>query len=357
MGRSEEEEREERRRHQQVGLVHDIRLPREEAVDAGFPPLALASEGACLHSISAPAPVFRGWKAEPDPAGLRLCFFLFLNVALSGFFSPGDRVAIEPGVPREVDEYCKIGRYNLTPTIFFCATPPDDGNLCRFYKHNADFCYKLPDSVTFEEGALIEPLSVGIYACRRGSVSLGNKVLVCGAGPVGMVTLLVAKAMGAAQVVVTDLSASRLTKAKEVGADFTIQVGKETPQEIASKVESLLGSKPEVTIECTGAESSVQTGIYATHSGGTLVIVGMGAEMVNLPLVHAAIREVDIKGVFRYCNTWPMAISMLASKTLNVKPLVTHRFPLEKAVEAFETAKKGVGLKVMIKCDPNDQNP
>ena len=154
-----------------------------------------------------------------------------------------------------------------------------------------------------------------------------------------------------------DLSASRLTKAKEVGADFTIQVGKETPQEIASKVESLLGSKPEVTIECTGAESSIQTGIYATHSGGTLVIVGMGAEMVNLPLVHAAIREVDIKGVFRYCNTWPMAISMLASKTLNVKPLVTHRFPLEKDGDAFETAKKGVGLKVTIKCDPNDKNP
>ena len=88
---------------------------------------------------------------------------------------------------------------------------------------------------------------------------------MCGAGPVGMVTLLVAKAMGAAQVVVTDLSASRLTKAKEVGADFTIQVGKETPQEIASKVESLLGSKPEVTIECTGAESSVQTGIYVSE--------------------------------------------------------------------------------------------
>ncbi|XP_063139178.1 sorbitol dehydrogenase isoform X2 [Rattus norvegicus] len=115
---------------------------------------------------------------------------------------PGDRVAIEPGVPREIDEFCKIGRYNLTPSIFFCATPPDDGNLCRFYKHSADFCYKLPDSVTFEEGALIEPLSVGIYACRRGSVSLGNKVLVCGAGPIGIVTLLVAKAMGASQVVV-----------------------------------------------------------------------------------------------------------------------------------------------------------
>ncbi|GAB1286808.1 Sorbitol dehydrogenase [Apodemus speciosus] len=225
-------------------------------------------------------------------------------VKMAGADEEGDRVAIEPGVPREIDEYCKIGRYNLTPSIFFCATPPDDGNLCRFYKHNADFCYKgLPDGVTFEEGALIEPLSVGIYACRRGSVSLGNNVLVCGAGPVGMVTLLVAKAMGAARVVVTDLSASRLTKAKEIGADFTIHVAKETPQEIASKVESLLGSKPEVTIECTGSESSIQMGIYATHPGGTMVIVGMGSEMVNVPLMHAAVREVDIKGVFRYCNT------------------------------------------------------
>ena len=156
-------------------------------------------------------------------------------------------------------------------------------------------------------------------------------------------------------MVVTELSAAWLTKAKDVGADFTIQVAKETPQEIASKAESLLGSKPEITIECTGAQSSIQMCICATHSGGTLVIVGMGAEMVNLPLVHAAIREVDIKGVFRYCN--PRPISMLTLKTLNVKPLVTHRFPLEKDGDAFETAKKGVGLKVTIKCDPNDKNP
>ncbi|XP_066132675.1 sorbitol dehydrogenase isoform X1 [Saccopteryx bilineata] len=270
---------------------------------------------------------------------------------------PGDRVAIEPGAPREIDEFCKIGRYNLSPSIFFCATPPDDGNLCRFYKHNANFCYKLPDNVTFEEGALIEPLSVGIHACRRAGVTLGNKVFVCGAGPIGLVNLLVAKAMGAAQVVVTDLSASRLSKAKEAGADFVLQISKESPQEIASKVEGLLGRKPEVTIECTGAETAIQAGIYATCSGGTLVLVGLGSEMTNVPLVHAATREVDIKGVFRYCNTWPMAISMLASNSVNVKSLVTHRFPLEKALEAFETSRKGLGLKVMIKCDPKDQNP
>ncbi|OCT89498.1 hypothetical protein XELAEV_18018119mg [Xenopus laevis] len=248
---------------------------------------------------------------------------------------PGDRVAIEPGVPRETDEFCKMGRYNLSPTIFFCATPPDDGNLCRYYTHNANFCYKLPDNVTFEEGALIEPLSVGIHACRRAGVTLGSRVFICGA----------------------DLSLSRLEKAKELGADFVVQVATEPPEVIARKVEELLGTMPEITIECTGAESCIQAGIYATRSGGTLILVGLGPAMVNVPIVNAAVREVDIRGIFRYCNTWPMAISMLSSKRVNVAPLVTHRFPLEKAVEAFETTKKGVGVKVMLKCDKNDQEP
>ncbi|CAJ0946420.1 unnamed protein product, partial [Ranitomeya imitator] len=247
---------------------------------------------------------------------------------------PGDRVAIEPGVPRENDEFCKNGRYNLSPTIFFCATPPDDGKDAY-----ADTIRTMPASainnVTFEEGALIEPLSVGIHACRRAGVTLGSKVFICG----------------------SDLSCSRLEKAKEVGADYILQVAKESPQQTAQKVEELLGCMPEITIECTGAEACIQTGIYATRSGGTLILVGLGPAMVNVPIVNAAVREVDIRGIFRYCNTWPMAISMLASKRVNVAPLVTHRFPLEKALEAFETTMRGEGVKVMLKCDQNDQNP
>nr|P0DMQ6.1 RecName: Full=Sorbitol dehydrogenase; Short=SDH; AltName: Full=Polyol dehydrogenase [Gallus gallus] len=270
---------------------------------------------------------------------------------------PGDRVAIEPGVPRETDEFCKTGRYNLSPTIFFCATPPDDGNLCRYYKHSASYCYKLPDSVTFEEGALIEPLSVGIHACKRAGVTLGSRVFVSGSGPIGLVNVIIAKMMGAAAVVVTDLSASRLQTAKELGADFTIQIKNETPQEVAAKVESLLGCMPEITVECTGVQACIQASIYATRSGGTLVLVGLGPEMVTVPIVNAAVREVDIRGIFRYCNTWPVAISLLASKRINIKPLVTHRFPLEKALEAFETTKRGEGVKIMLKCDPTDQNP
>ncbi|KAF7212072.1 sorbitol dehydrogenase isoform X1 [Nothobranchius furzeri] len=270
----------------------------------------------------------------------------------------GDRVAIEPGVPREMDEFFKNGRYNLSPTIFFCATPPDDGNLCRYYTHNANFCYKLPDNVTFEEGALIEPLSVGIHACRRAGVTLGSTVLICGAGPIGLVSLLAAKAMGASQVIITDLSAERLMMAKELGADFQLTVKREDGAlQLAQKVEDTLGARPQITIECTGVESCVQTAIYATQSGGVVVLVGLGAVMCTVPLINAAVREVDIRGVFRYCNTWPMAISMLASGKVNVKPLVTHRFPLEQAVQAFETTRQGLGIKVMLKCDKNDQNP
>uniref|UniRef100_A0A4W6CYY2 Sorbitol dehydrogenase n=1 Tax=Lates calcarifer TaxID=8187 RepID=A0A4W6CYY2_LATCA len=272
----------------------------------------------------------------------------------------GDRVAIEPGVPREMDEFFKNGRYNLSPTIFFCATPPDDGNLCRYYKHSANFCYKLPDNVTFEEGALIEPLSVGIHACRRAGVSLGSTSvhLVCFAGPIGLVCLLVAKAMGASKVVITDLFPERLTVAKELGADFQLTVKRgDGPQQLAKSVEDLLGAQPHITIECTGVESSIQSAIYATRSGGVVVLVGLGSEMATVPLINAAVREVDIRGVFRYCNTWPMAIAMLVSGKVNVKPLVTHRFPLEQAVQAFETTRQGLGIKVMLKCDQNDQNP
>ncbi|CAN0165896.1 unnamed protein product [Lampetra fluviatilis] len=168
-----------------------------------------------------------------------------------------DRVAIEPGVPRENDEFC-----NLSPSIFFCATPPDHGSLCSYYTHSASFCYKLPDNVSYEEGALIEPLSVGIHACRRAGVSLGSYVFICGAGLIGLVCLLVDKAMGAAKVVITGAG---------VGADFVLHSGAGSeaslggPQDMARRVaECLDGAPPEISIECTGAEACVQASIYVS---------------------------------------------------------------------------------------------
>ncbi|XP_074652705.1 sorbitol dehydrogenase-like [Tubulanus polymorphus] len=267
----------------------------------------------------------------------------------------GDRVALEPTVPCGSCSFCRIGRYNLCPDVECHSTPPCDGSLARYIVYRADYCYKIPDNMSFEEGALCEPLSVGIYACRRGNVALGHKVLVTGAGPIGLVSMLTAKAMGASEVCITDISAERLEFAKKIGADHTLLIDTKDVDVLSKKVQTAFGAKPDVTIECSGAQSSVELGIYSTVNGGCIVLVGMGPDKVTIPLLYAACHEIDIKGTFRYSNTWPTAIRMISSGSVNVKPLVTHRFPIEDALVAFETARSGAGgaIKVIIDCFKN----
>eukprot|EP00128_Syssomonas_multiformis_P008003 Colp12_sorted_trinity150504_noHs@19368 len=263
---------------------------------------------------------------------------------------PGDRVAIEPGVPCRLCQHCKGGRYNLCPGVRFCATPPIHGSLARVYNHAADFCYKLPDHVSFDEAALLEPLSVGIHACKRAGVTLGSKVLICGAGPIGLVCLLVAKAAGAAVVGITDLDEGRLAVAKRLGADHTFKVTRQDAKEFAANVAATLGGQADVAIECSGAEPAIRTAIFSTASGGCVVLVGLGAAEVKMPIVDAATREVDIRGIFRYANTYPTALAMVASGKVDVKPLVTHRFTLADSVKAFEVARdmRDGAIKVII---------
>jgi L-iditol 2-dehydrogenase len=153
----------------------------------------------------------------------------------------GDRVAIEPGVPCRMCQYCKHGQYNLCPDMGFCATPPYDGTLTRYFAHPADFCYKLPDHVSFEEGAMLEPLSVAVQACRRANITFGENVLICGAGPIGLVNLLTAKAQGAAKVCITDIDEHRLSVAKSLGADFTYRITKKDVRGMAEDIANLFG--------------------------------------------------------------------------------------------------------------------
>ncbi|KAH8271400.1 hypothetical protein KR018_008652 [Drosophila ironensis] len=271
----------------------------------------------------------------------------------------GDRVAIEPGVPCRYCDHCKQGKYNLCAGMVFCATPPYDGNLTRYYKHPADFCFKLPDHVTMEEGALLEPLSVGVHACRRAEVTLGSKVLILGAGPIGLVTLLAAKSMGASEILITDLLQQRLDVAKELGATHTLLLKKDqSAEETADLVRKTLCGEPDKSIDCCGAESSARLAIFATRSGGVVVVVGMGAPEVKLPMINALAREVDIRGVFRYCNDYAAALALVSSGKVNVKRLVTHHFSIEDTDKAFETSRKGLGgaIKVMIHVQPRDTN-
>ncbi|XP_076109945.1 sorbitol dehydrogenase-like [Mytilus galloprovincialis] len=265
----------------------------------------------------------------------------------------GDRAAIEPGVPCRTCRLCKSGKYNLCKDIFFCATPPDDGSICRFYKHAADFCFRLPDNVSLEEGALLEPLSVAVYACQRGDVTLGSSVLICGAGPVGILTLLVAKQMGASCVVITDIDEERLNFARLKGADHAIKVNTTDSKEFADFVIDKVGFQPDATIECSGTDFSFSMGIHATYPGGSVVMVGRCQGNTSIPYNVAATKQVDIKGLFRYVNCYPTALEMVESGRIDLKDFVTHRFDMTETVKAFETVddKAMKAIKVIINCN------
>ncbi|XP_072747512.1 sorbitol dehydrogenase [Anoplolepis gracilipes] len=265
----------------------------------------------------------------------------------------GDRVAVEPGIPCRKCNFCKEGRYNLCQDVVFCATPPVDGALRRFYKHAADFCFKLPDHVSLEEGALLEPLNVAVFACKRGGIGIDSTVLILGAGPIGLVSLLVAKAMGANKVVITDLIESRLAMAKKLGADATYLLQKDkSEKDVVADIHAIFGDAPNRTIEASGAQASIRLSMLVTKPGGVAVLVGMGAPEVQVPLLSALCNEVDIRGVFRYANSYNDALNLVASGKVNVKPLITHRYKLEETKQAFETSRTGAdgAIKVMIHC-------
>uniref|UniRef100_T1IX42 Sorbitol dehydrogenase n=1 Tax=Strigamia maritima TaxID=126957 RepID=T1IX42_STRMM len=273
-------------------------------------------------------------------------------------FKKGDRVALEVGIPCRACHFCKNGRYNLCPKIKFAATPPHNGTLTRFYAQPEDFCFKLPENVSFEEGALVEPLSVAVSACSKGKVSVGEKVLILGSGPIGLLCMMVAKSAGIFKCCITDVDLGRLEFAEELGADHKLLINDGmTEKDIVNKIEEIMNGKPDVTIECSGAESAIRTGILATKEGGRLVLVGMGPSEVKVPLLIAAVKEVDIIGNFRYCNCYPTALALIATGKVEVMKLITHCFNMENSLEAFEVSRsaRDGAVKVMIKCAQETQ--
>ncbi|PIA56985.1 hypothetical protein AQUCO_00700981v1 [Aquilegia coerulea] len=254
--------------------------------------------------------------------------------------TPGDRVALEPGISCWRCSYCKDGSYNLCPDMKFFATPPD-------------LCFKLPDNVSLEEGAMCEPLSVGTHACRRANVGAETTVLIMGAGPIGLVTMLAARAFGAPRIVLVDVDSHRLSVAKQLGADGIVQVStniQDVTNEVA-EIQKTMGAGVDVTFDCAGFSKTMSTALSATRSGGKVCLVGMGHGEMVVPLTGAAAREVDIVGIFRYKNTWPLCLEFLRTGKIDVKPLITHRFNFSQSevVEAFETsARGGDAIKVMF---------
>lgn len=261
---------------------------------------------------------------------------------------PGDRVALEPGIPCRRCEACKTGRYNLCPYVRFFATPPIDGALSDYAVSPADFAYKIPDSLSLEAAALIEPLSVGIHACRRGNLSAGQSVFIAGAGPIGLTSLMAAKAFGATEIFISDVRPHRLEIAKKLGATQAFDARDDTEALIQ---EATGGRGVDLAIECAGAELALVSCLKAAKRGGTIVVVGLGDNSdYTLPMVELAVKELDIKGIFRYVYTYPAAINLLASGAVDVEAMITHHFPMTELLKGFEYAEKGTddAVKVMI---------
>ncbi|KAK7946337.1 L-iditol 2-dehydrogenase [Apiospora aurea] len=278
----------------------------------------------------------------------------------------GDRVALEVGLPCEDCALCKEGRYNICKGMRFRSSakafPHFQGTLQERINHPAKWVHKLPESVTLEQGALVEPLSVAMHARDRAQLKPGSTVLVLGAGAVGLLCAAACKASGAKAVIIADIQEDRVNFAVQNGfADVAIVVLMARPQTIEDKlayakelaarvISSKAGAGDEevgevgVTFECTGVESCMQTAIYATQAGGKIMIIGMGTPIQTLPISAAALREVDLVGVFRYANNYPEVINMLPAKNAalpDVAKLVTQRFEgLDKIPEAFDMAGK-----------------
>ena len=244
----------------------------------------------------------------------------------------GQRVSVEPGVPDFSCGQCLAGRYNLCEDMRFFATPPIDGSFAELVTVHEQFAHPVPDTLSDDAAALLEPLSVGLWACRKGEVGAGTRVLVTGAGPVGLVAMQAALALGAASVTVTDVNPHRLALARDLGATDTLDVS-------ASPVSSS-GLSVDVLLECSGHPPATADAIRAVAPAGRVVLVGMGGDEMTLPVSRIQERELTVTGTFRYAHTWPAAIALAASGRVQLDRLVTGHFPLDRTEDALLASER-----------------
>ena len=247
----------------------------------------------------------------------------------------GDRVALEPGVPCGRCRECRTGRYNLCRDVKFLGAPPVDGAFRRFVALHEDFVFALPDTVSDAAGALLEPLSVGLWACRRAGVTVGDRVLVTGAGPIGLLAVQAARAAGAVEIAVTDLNPRRLELALRTGATVAGES---------------VDFEADVLIECSGAPAALAAGLGALAPAGRAVVVAMGYDGdTTVPLALIQGRELWLSGTFRYAGTYPAAIALAASGAVDLEAIVTGRVGLDDTEAALRAGREDPdSVKVLV---------
>jgi L-iditol 2-dehydrogenase len=250
-------------------------------------------------------------------------------------------VSIEPGVPDLTCAQCLAGRYNLCPNMRFFATPPIDGAFAEYVVVHQAFAHPVPDTVGDDAAALLEPLSVAIWACRKGQVTAGSRVLVTGAGPIGLLCVQTALAFGATEVVVSDVNPARLALARELGATEVLDARGTSVTD--------LDRPPGVLLECSGYPPAINQAIRALDRAGRAVLVGMGGDEVPLPLSVVQERELEVTGTFRYAGTWPTAIALVAAGRVDLDRLVTGTYRLDQTADALTAGRRDErSVKVVV---------
>ncbi|MFW6132862.1 MAG: NAD(P)-dependent alcohol dehydrogenase [Planctomycetota bacterium] len=250
----------------------------------------------------------------------------------------GDAVCMEPGIPDPNSAASRLGIYNLDPSVRFWATPPIHGCLRETVVHPAEFTYKLPEGVTLDEGAMVEPLAIGMHAARKAEIAPGDLAVVLGAGTIGMVTALSALASGCSRVVITDVKQPKLEIAASLDARAITPVNV-ARCDVADVVAELTGGwGADVVFEASGARSAAE-GVFAPlRPAGRVVLIGMPGQKPALDVVAAQMREARIETVFRYAHVYPRALALIETGRLDVKPLITDTFDFDRGAEAFAWA-------------------
>lgn len=251
----------------------------------------------------------------------------------AGRLRVGQRVAMEPGLPCRRCRACREGHYNLCPDVRFFATPPVDGTFARFVVHDEDFCYPLPDHLSDDAGALLEPLSVAIWATWKAGTTVGDRVLVTGAGPIGLLVAAVSRAAGAREVFVSDTQVARLPLAQKMGATSVIDARNNST--------AMAGLGADVLVECSGATEALEAGLRGLRGGARAVVVGMSAdERVPFPLSFLQNREIELTGTFRYANTYPTALALAAAGEVRLDDIVTGHYALSEVESALRAGRR-----------------
>ena len=252
------------------------------------------------------------------------------------FLKPGDRVCMEPGIPDPNSKASRLGMYNLDPAVRFWATPPVHGVLRPTVVHPEAFTFKLPDNVSFAEGAMVEPLAVGMHAANKARIHPGDLAIVQGAGPIGMVTALAALAGGCSQIIMTDVQQPKLDLAATLGPITPVNVAKENVKELVDKLTD--GWGVDIVFECSGNERAAAGVFGPLAPGGTVVYVGIPLQPIAYDVAAAMVKEARVEQIFRYAHVYPRAIALMGSGKLDVKPLITDKFEFKDSVAAFDYA-------------------